>query len=512
MRKQEILKNEMNTHSNNSVSIEVNNFGPISEAKVDLRPLTVLVGPSNTGKSYFAILVNALQRSLSRTRNYPPYYYDIELEIGSISYSKFSKIIKKTAESLLKQLELENQENLEFDHDFQELVKNIFNKRLSTFSNNEILRCFGIDDVNSLSRRGKQNSAQIKVKTSAMCSENLENHSIELSPKPKHNFIFPSSLPLPPEKIKIKRLTEAAENVLQDSKNSEKRGRISRFEIMRFLNAIISIIKPLIIGPLDSQAFYLPADRTGIMHAHTVVVNSLIASAPMAGLRKTTGQATMTGVLADFLEQLIEIGSPRIRRRKRDKDLSKGIEKEILKGRVNIKSSEEINYPIFTYQPKGWAEDLPLANASSMISELAPIVLFLRYAIRPGMLLIIEEPESHLHPAMQVELTNQLANLVNEGIRVVVTTHSEWMVEALANIVYRSKITEKYDAENSNRKIALNEDQVGLWLFQKNRKQKGTVVKEIKLDDAGQYPIDYDDVAIALHNDWAEITEEIVNS
>ena len=35
-----------------SLELEVANFGPIVAAKIDLRPLTVFVGPSNTGKSY----------------------------------------------------------------------------------------------------------------------------------------------------------------------------------------------------------------------------------------------------------------------------------------------------------------------------------------------------------------------------------------------------------------------------------------------------------------------------
>ena len=44
------------------IELEVSNFGPIVEAKIDLRPLTVFVGPSNTGKSYLAILIYALHR------------------------------------------------------------------------------------------------------------------------------------------------------------------------------------------------------------------------------------------------------------------------------------------------------------------------------------------------------------------------------------------------------------------------------------------------------------------
>ena len=48
------------THQHPNVEIVVKNFGPIAEANIDLRPLTVFVGPSNTGKTYFATLVYAL--------------------------------------------------------------------------------------------------------------------------------------------------------------------------------------------------------------------------------------------------------------------------------------------------------------------------------------------------------------------------------------------------------------------------------------------------------------------
>ena len=44
------------------IELEVNDFGPVVEARIDLRPLTVFVGPSNTGKSYLAILIYALHR------------------------------------------------------------------------------------------------------------------------------------------------------------------------------------------------------------------------------------------------------------------------------------------------------------------------------------------------------------------------------------------------------------------------------------------------------------------
>lgn len=49
--------------------VEVSDFGPIVRADVDLRPLTVFVGPSNTGKSYLAMLVYALHRFATGSRD-----------------------------------------------------------------------------------------------------------------------------------------------------------------------------------------------------------------------------------------------------------------------------------------------------------------------------------------------------------------------------------------------------------------------------------------------------------
>ena len=42
------------------LELNVEDFGPIVKAEIDLRPLTVFIGPSNSGKSYLAILIYAL--------------------------------------------------------------------------------------------------------------------------------------------------------------------------------------------------------------------------------------------------------------------------------------------------------------------------------------------------------------------------------------------------------------------------------------------------------------------
>ena len=54
------------------LGLTVSNFGPIAEASIELRPMSVFVGPSNTGKSYMAALIYALHRFFRRL---PRRYY-----------------------------------------------------------------------------------------------------------------------------------------------------------------------------------------------------------------------------------------------------------------------------------------------------------------------------------------------------------------------------------------------------------------------------------------------------
>ena len=152
-------------------------------------------------------------------------------------------------------------------------------------------------------------------------------------------------------------------------------------------------------------------------------------------------------------------------------------------------------------------------NTSSMVSELAPVVLYLRHMVGPDNLLIVEEPESHLHPAMQVEFTRQLAMLVRSGVRVLVTTHSEWVLEELANIVRRSALPEAGREDTTNADVALSPSDVGAWLFKRKRRPRGSVVEEVRLDEeTGLYPTDYDAVSEALYNESASIFNRIQDS
>ena len=156
---------------------------------------------------------------------------------------------------------------------------------------------------------------------------------------------------------------------------------------------------PHFIGPLHHDAFYFPTDRASVTHAHNAFVSAIIETASMRGLGSAPATPMLSGPLLDFLRQLTEFGGPEDRWRERRKSgLGTHIEKSMLAGSVNVHVAEATGYPRFTYRPNGWIKDLPLMNASSMVSELVPVVLYLDYVVKPGDVLIIEEPESHLHP------------------------------------------------------------------------------------------------------------------
>ena len=183
--------------------------------------------------------------------------------------------------------------------------------------------------------------------------------------------------------------------------------------------------------PVMRPAYYLPANRTGVMRSHQVVVSSIVQSAASAGLRPAArpGIPMLSGVLADFLSELIEMSRQRRPHKGKQTDLGAQLEEGILDGAVRLDDSEA-GYPLLAYRPKGWDDDLPLARASSLVSELAPMVLYLRHLVRENDLLIIEEPESHLHPAKQAALAREIAGLIRRGVRIIMTTHSEWFLDS----------------------------------------------------------------------------------
>ena len=118
-------------------------------------------------------------------------------------------------------------------------------------------------------------------------------------------------------------------------------------------------------------------------------------------------------------------------------------------------------------------------------------------------MLIIEEPEAHLHPAAQTQMARTLARLVRAGVRVVVTTHSDWLLMEIANLMREGEIEELTENQESDASGAtsLLPDEVGVWLFRENGDASGSTIEEIPFDRSeGIEPQEYESVAEALYN------------
>ena len=502
------------------LELEVEDFGPIIQAKLDLRPLTVLVGPSNTGKSYLAVLLYALHRSFNgaaASPGYPRFEWDSRLEFARTTphtkrlrqevIDSLSAFIEK---NYTKEGKIRTGNILTIDDRILSLINSQFMWGGQILIS-ELERCLGIDGCKTLVRNGSEGKVRVSVRWMSMEEAQsresrlrVESDGIELK------IDTTSSIKINLEKEQQDDLRRHFNQVSVNNFVSESaRGEGNNALLSGFLDYLSNLAFPHMFRPLHVPAFYLPAGRVGVMHTYNAVVSALLESASRAVERPDRRGPVLSGVLSDFLQHLIGIDSTPRGEGKFQHNLATRIEGTVLGGAIRAERSRSGAHPSLVYRPEGWRGALPLMNASSMVVELAPVVLFLRHRLEHGNVLILEEPESHLHPAMQVALVEQLATLVRAGIRIVLTTHSEWVLEGLANIVRRSEVPEETRKQNLGNDVALTAGEVGIWLFQIRKRPRGAIVKEIQLGESGLYPTGFEEVAATLHNDWAEISSRI---
>ena len=100
------------------------------------------------------------------------------------------------------------------------------------------------------------------------------------------------------------------------------------------------------------------------------------------------------------------------------------------------------------YVPNDLDSVFEMTEVSSMVSEVSPIVAFLKYIInsrrirseKRSSILFIEEPEAHLHPNNQIELIEIFSELASAGLTLVVSSHSNYVFNKLNNLVLGKKL------------------------------------------------------------------------
>lgn len=87
------------------------------------------------------------------------------------------------------------------------------------------------------------------------------------------------------------------------------------------------------------------------------------------------------------------------------------------------------------YVPKGTKVKLSMDESSSAVRSLLDIGFYLRHVAAPGDLLMIDEPELNLHPENQRRVARLFARLVNVGVKVFITTHSDYIIKELNTLI-----------------------------------------------------------------------------
>ena len=100
-------------------------------------------------------------------------------------------------------------------------------------------------------------------------------------------------------------------------------------------------------------------------------------------------------------------------------------------------SSDEVRF--ISKARKERSFNIPLHRTSSSVRGLSDLYFFLRHVAKRDHLLIIDEPESHLDTANQIEFARLLARLVRAGAKVLITTHSDYIVKEVNNLIMLSK-------------------------------------------------------------------------
>ncbi len=236
------------------------------------------------------------------------------------------------------------------------------------------------------------------------------------------------------------------------------------------LNHILSSLLYYIVYSHSSTSTYLPASRTGYLQTYKILANQAIMNS--YSYKKEKDYMPLGETIREFISQL-NYGT-----KFEENEFSKYIEKFILNGKVNIfQNNNAIDFELNN------GTKVDINYLSSTVSELIPLVVFLKRGfIEESSLLIIEEPEAHLSFKNQKIMARLITMLVNHGIKVLITTHSDFLIYELNNLIMKDSISKKKELFKNDIKLDFNK--VGLYNFLLKENAR-SVVSRVNIDRYG---------------------------
>ena len=78
---------------------------------------------------------------------------------------------------------------------------------------------------------------------------------------------------------------------------------------------------------------------------------------------------------------------------------------------------------------------MTMDESSSAVRSLLDVGFYLRHVVKPGELLMVDEPELNLHPENQRRIARLFARLANLGVKVFITTHSDYIIKEVNTLI-----------------------------------------------------------------------------
>lgn len=441
----------------NKWTVHVTDFGKIEKADIQVVPLTLFVGDNNSGKSYMMTLIYGL---LYMDIFFQEYKFDLESEI----YKKCSAILK----NMLNSAELEESFILETDEilAFQELLNEILCLNKEKFLKNLFNRDMQIGEF---------------------WIEFAQDVQFELDVT--HNYIGGE------EGINVSLYGKEADGTRFTGYGMEMERMERTGDYRFFLSYMLQyLLRKDFENMTKGYSAYFPTTRTGFLLTYKTLVGSAMQDKFNLDV---SDKNLLTRPNSDFLRRLSSMSTQSINTEYQD--IVDFIERRVINGHIAV---SELPTQDILYIPDGGKKELPMYVTSGVVTELTPLLLFLKYENIRTML--IEEPEISLHPELQWQMARLLIRLKNAGIPVFATTHSDIILQHVNNMIKLTDLEEKEQLLNDmqyEEEDLLRRDEVAVYQFDVNERKKTQVTKLV----CGDYGFE----AMTFYNTLEKLNQQI---
>lgn len=392
--------------SKRRLNIKIENFGPIVKGEIELKPLTVFIGPNGCGKSHAATLLYAITNI---EQDYE--YVSLKHPLQTSSNKSRSNLLREEAKKIHKKHKSHNsvvftnilQNFTDPNYDFQQMFKDNFSV-----------------SYKHLIQKGKKRS------TLTVKSQMSNNIRIELTA----DDISVTGVHMP----RIKMIFEEPGMSMDDENKTSLMTTINVPDSSELFDIYDALVQRLERPPsLRSNAYYFPAERAGLTMAHKA-----LAMSNLGRPKRWRFRDNLPTVATDYLNFLMllsdEYGS--------FKSITEDAEKNIIRGKI-VTAQNPIGVPDIFFKTSKYK--FPLDVSASSVKDLAAFFLYTKFIAKNNDLIILEEPEINLHPKAQINLAKFIARLINNGLYVVVTTHSPYFLEQLSHCIMSGQISTNGD-------------------------------------------------------------------